>query len=241
MTWNGNSHLRAKDGSLNRFFHSNLYLSVLMEINKMKTKTCSKCGKEKAVTEFGVDNSRQDDLNGRCKKCHNLISRETTVRRRLGTKTQFLRPIAIHNDMHWCATCKKVHHKSKFNCSSTSKSGLNNSCKLSNSLAYKKSRKSLLEHKGIAYKHSCRMRAMKQNYGLTEPQFQDLMNLQKGVCKICSKDFGLQKKSAFVDHDHLTGDVRGLLCQQCNSLLGYARDDIHVLLKAATYLEIYTN
>lgn len=58
---------------------------------------------------------------------------------------------------------------------------------------------------------------------------------QNGLCAICSKP---EKERAYlsVDHDHITGKIRGLLCHQCNLMLGSARDNPSVLENAAGYL-----
>lgn len=62
-------------------------------------------------------------------------------------------------------------------------------------------------------------------YGLTKTQYTAMVAQQQGRCWLCQKPetavskFG-QIKSLHVDHDHATGEVRGLLCQQCNQILG---------------------
>ena len=57
---------------------------------------------------------------------------------------------------------------------------------------------------------------------------------QNGVCWICGGKSG--KKRLAVDHDHKTGEVRGLLCKRCNRMLGYYRDAADTFEKAAVYL-----
>lgn len=63
-----------------------------------------------------------------------------------------------------------------------------------------------------------------------------MLKAQNGVCAICSDDkpggFGTWK----VDHDHATGAVRGLLCNSCNAMLGYAKDNLDILHSASLYL-----
>ena len=63
-----------------------------------------------------------------------------------------------------------------------------------------------------------------------------MLEAQDGVCAICGKTPQQNIKRLYVDHDHETGDVRGLLCQQCNIGLGAFRDDKAVLHKAIKYL-----
>lgn len=55
---------------------------------------------------------------------------------------------------------------------------------------------------------------------------------QDGKCLICEQT----PNKLFVDHNHTTKQVRGLLCSTCNSLLGFAKDRIDILQKAIGYL-----
>lgn len=60
---------------------------------------------------------------------------------------------------------------------------------------------------------------------------------QGGLCAICLGDL-LHRGDRFaaVDHDHLTGHVRGLLCHRCNLGIGSLRDDADIVARAAEYL-----
>lgn len=58
---------------------------------------------------------------------------------------------------------------------------------------------------------------------------------QGGGCAICGEP--PKSRRLHVDHDHLTGDVRGLLCWTCNAVLGRARDNVARLQGAALYLK----
>lgn len=59
---------------------------------------------------------------------------------------------------------------------------------------------------------------------------------QDGRCKICKIHQSELSKSLSIDHDHSTGEARGLLCQKCNVILGMANDDIEILKSAIQYL-----
>jgi hypothetical protein len=67
-----------------------------------------------------------------------------------------------------------------------------------------------------------------------------LMQWQGGVCAICAQPpnvgHGRTHGNLSIDHDHASGDVRGLLCHHCNLMLGNARDSVDVLLRAVVYL-----
>ena len=68
-------------------------------------------------------------------------------------------------------------------------------------------------------------------------EYQQKLEQQNGVCAIC---FGTDTgKSLAVDHDHVTGQIRGLLCGRCNPAIGYLRDSAELARKVANYLEQY--
>jgi hypothetical protein len=77
---------------------------------------------------------------------------------------------------------------------------------------------------------------IKSEYGLSLEEWDTMLLAQSGLCAICYRHFR-NKKEPFVDHNHSTGKVRGLLCQKCNTLLGNAFDSITILLSAIEYLE----
>jgi hypothetical protein len=58
-----------------------------------------------------------------------------------------------------------------------------------------------------------------RSYGLTPDDFDRMMQNQNGKCAICNGEPSGRWKTLFVDHDHKTGAVRGLLCHLCNSAL----------------------
>ena len=88
-----------------------------------------------------------------------------------------------------------------------------------------------------------RRRQLKFRYGLTLDQYQDLLNAQNSKCAICecTIDSKRVKTSFAVDHNHITGKIRGLLCNQCNRALGMFDDSVNVLRKALNYLERETH
>jgi hypothetical protein len=72
--------------------------------------------------------------------------------------------------------------------------------------------------------------------GISGKEYQRLLDEQHGVCKICG---GNGKRRLAVDHDHVTKQVRALLCGRCNIGLGYFLDNSELLEKAADYLRSY--
>lgn len=84
------------------------------------------------------------------------------------------------------------------------------------------------------YAEYVRKSRLKNKYGLTLKEYEELVQRQGGKCAICKK----KSPKLCVDHDHSTGKVRGALCTPCNTGLGFFRDDIVFLENAITYLNV---
>lgn len=79
---------------------------------------------------------------------------------------------------------------------------------------------------------------LKRTYGITLEEYEKLHRAQSGRCAICNEmDRGQRLYRLVVDHDHDSGQVRGLLCSTCNSALGLLKDNPAVIRRAADYLE----
>lgn len=77
-----------------------------------------------------------------------------------------------------------------------------------------------------------------RRYGLTVSEYQAMLKAQDNRCALCLGDWrGWNGSGPHIDHDHVTGRVRGLLCGHCNSSLGRFGDDPALLRRAADYLE----
>lgn len=83
-----------------------------------------------------------------------------------------------------------------------------------------------------------RKSALKQNYGITPEEWDDLFQAQGGVCASCG-DEPLEgaKRRFHVDHCHTSGAVRGILCHGCNVALGYLKDDSKRIQLLAGYID----
>jgi hypothetical protein len=76
-------------------------------------------------------------------------------------------------------------------------------------------------------------------YGITVEDYNKLLADQGWCCAICKISW-LDDESVKhwpVDHSHITGKVRGIICDLCNRGLGYFKEDAEILRSAATYLE----
>ncbi len=75
----------------------------------------------------------------------------------------------------------------------------------------------------------------KTKYNLTLDEHLSLYIRQNGCCAICKKATPLDKIQ--VDHNHKTNRVRGLLCRNCNLILGHAKDNMQILSNAVAYIQ----
>ena len=77
---------------------------------------------------------------------------------------------------------------------------------------------------------------LRLKYKITPEQYQELLLRQGGKCAICKQTW-IRRLS--VDHDHKTGRIRSLLCNNCNTAIGLLKDDPELCYAAGTYLMRY--
>ena len=78
--------------------------------------------------------------------------------------------------------------------------------------------------------------AIKKNFGITREEYISILEKQEYKCAVCGKSQDENGVELAVDHDHNTGNVRGLLCRKCNLGLGYFQDSQQYLQSAIKYL-----
>jgi hypothetical protein len=81
-----------------------------------------------------------------------------------------------------------------------------------------------------------------RTYGITQAEFDALKLMQNNTCALCGgvepgKARNEKQREWCVDHNHVTGAIRGLLCMQCNAGIGNLKDSPDLLRKAACYVE----
>lgn len=88
--------------------------------------------------------------------------------------------------------------------------------------------------------YSCLKRHSKfmERYGLSIEEYENRFIKQEGKCLICSRHQSLLLKRLRVDHNHETGEIRGLLCDQCNTAIGLFKEDTEIMKKAISYIEV---
>jgi len=130
-----------------------------------------------------------------------------------------------------CATCNEVKPLSEFYKNPTGKDGYFIHCKF----CHMKKSKKWAEDNVERYKNNELIR----RYGITWQKFNDMIEDQSGQCAICATHF-VTSKNTQVDHCHLNNNVRGLLCNHCNLVLGHAKDSVQILENAVEYLKLHS-
>lgn len=125
---------------------------------------------------------------------------------------------------HWCKPCVSINSTSYY-----SKKNLDASFRKAQTIKSAAIKKKYPE----VYKNS----ELKRTYGIDFNTYQAMFSGQNGHCAICQD----QMTSPCVDHCHVTGNVRKLLCRKCNTLLGQARENISILENAISYLKEFQN
>ena len=152
------------------------------------------------------------------------------VLRRSNSEAQKLRPKATH--------CRKGHPRTADN---VTKDGKCRQCEsayssrryiANKSLFYETHKKWVAENKEHAKRYDQDYRLQK-HFGIRVEERDAMRTLQNNRCKICNKEF---VKTPHTDHDHETGQVRDLLCDDCNLGLGRFFDSPELLDAAAAYL-----
>lgn len=93
-----------------------------------------------------------------------------------------------------------------------------------------------------AYEHQnrdkLRIKRITRSLGISQEQYNEMYGKQHGKCSICSISLN-NDKHTHVDHNHVTKQVRGLLCGPCNRGIGIFKENAELLLKAIRYLNSF--
>ncbi len=137
-----------------------------------------------------------------------------------------------------CRDCREVKPLEAFPLQKGGKEGRHPLCKPCRAAQerqrYERDRERLLQEKRVnkRWRRRARWRALERKYGLPQHEYEALFAAQRGCCAICE----LRPDRLFVDHEHATGQVRGLLCSNCNFAVGELGDDPARCASAAAYL-----
>jgi len=135
--------------------------------------------------------------------------------------------------MKKCTKCQPEKPFAEFSKDKTKKDGLQHMCKKCTKIVKKKYYD---ENKEYFVEYD-----LQNKYGLSIEQKNSMALKQNNECYLChitlEEHFERYNKSFAVDHDHITGQIRKLLCSSCNTAIGSMKDDSSLLRRAADYID----
>lgn len=135
--------------------------------------------------------------------------------------------------MKECSLCLKIKNICDFYPNPRNKEGIYKHCKE----CHKVYRNNWIEKNKNKYGSYYRKSFLKKKYGVTPEWYETTMISQNEKCAICGNDKPDKRSNKlFIDHNHVTGKVRGLLCSLCNTGLGNFKDNQLLLKNAIKYL-----
>lgn len=135
--------------------------------------------------------------------------------------------------MKTCSKCEKERDLSFFFVNKSRSDGVDSQCKMCAD-EYNRTWKEANTEKRAIYAFRTRL---KKNFGITEKQYEQLLDKQNNCCALCQKPATNFDRRLAVDHDHETGRIRGLLCYYCNHKLIGRHKDGNLLRRMADYVE----
>lgn len=214
----------------------------------MDTKVCKKCGLEKSLDLFYNDKKSKDGKCFRCKVCMNVTTYANYEKKRKPKKDWSTDP-----GFKICRKCLEKKPVGDFNIhfgKTRTKDKLRNECR---ECQKTKSRTHYLKIKDewnrkrrenkLAERPMRHNSHLKKMFNISLLDYNDMLKKQDGKCAICGSDKPSAKGDKIVhfavDHNHETGEIRSLLCIQCNQGLGQFKDSPELLQKAIEYLKTF--
>src|SRR6266496_1007088 len=118
--------------------------------------------------------------------------------------------------------------------------GVGHYCKKCNNIRRKEYADRRRDSDPVKFSEQIRKRILKYNYGLSIDKYEEMLKMQNGVCLICKKVSPGDRRLS-VDHNHKTGEVRSLLCNNCNAIVGLCDENPDLLMKIVNYLIKFSN
>ena len=213
--------------------------------NYTSSQRCSRCGETKPLDGFHRSKNRPNGRHPQCKICRSWIGREAALAKNDKRRE---RVELMSAGKQRCTSCEGVYPLDEFYPNQKSLTGRKSQCIPCYSAvgkAYRETpeakerarrkKEARFKKDPEGHREAARWAAVKSKYGITREDYDLLLASQGGACAIC-RDRPKANKRLYVDHDHDTGVVRGLLCHPCNTGLGMFKDDSSILVAAAGYL-----
>jgi hypothetical protein len=203
-------------------------------------KTCNRCNVSKTFDGFSPDSRMSDGYINVCRQCRTeeIKARKVKVKAGIGLK---------HVTEKRCNKCTRVKPREEFNKSPGCLDGLAARCKTCNAekmADYRKENRPaynsyMREYNARQSPYERYLVEILRRYGCTKEMYEGMLVAQEFKCALnCGAVYNDKKRKGrlYVDHCHDSLKIRGLLCNACNCMLGYAKDNTRVMLEAVAYV-----
>lgn len=192
-------------------------------------KICTTCKQEKSINEYHSHKRCLYGVRNECKVCRIKRQKKYQLKNTEKIKKYFKK---YYNDniLKWKKRQESTEYKDKKN--------EDRRMKYANDKKYRDYvNKKVKEYRDRDPLHKIKKRI--RNHGITIDDYNNMLIEQDNKCAICKSSKSNTKLTNvfYIDHDHKTGKVRGLLCNKCNFALGQFNDDISILQNAIKYLK----
>lgn len=192
------------------------------DISQIVEKACNRCKEVKLLEEFISEKRNPTGYGTYCLDCAQI---------------------------KLCRGCNKKKNLNEFNTSSKSVDGRRYKCKQcentmvreryhnNESVRMGRLRKNAVYRYKKDTKLGSKERLLRKKYNISLDEYEEMKRIQNDRCKICNRaEDEIPRGILAVDHDHTTGEIRGLLCDLCNRGIGMLKEDIQILQNAIIYL-----
>lgn len=146
------------------------------------------------------------------------------------------KPVKVGELWKTCTECEKLLPLDEFHRNKDSPDLKHSKCKVcKNTQAREKYHAQEIKNARPSYASS-RERHLLRTYGINMQTYSEMLAKQDFCCGVCGKHQDDEKKSLHVDHNHETGEIRGLLCNFCNRQVIGRHKDPEIFRAAAKYL-----
>lgn len=139
-----------------------------------------------------------------------------------------------------CSTCKESKHRDDFTDRPAKVNGKSSLCRSCANAAARRYTERNPEKRQELNRRAWRFERFQKSKTEMQALYEKKFKRQRGRCAICkTKEYGGNRTRFAFDHNHDTGELRGLLCNSCNYALGHFKDDLTRLESAVKYLREY--
>ena len=202
-------------------------------------KKCSRCNKEKDLDKFFNLSQSKDGKQPHCKKCDQKRRLATHRRQREASGVKYRSTLLSQElkkkGLKVCPGCDETKsiENSYYGTTSVyciicaSKRAKTPHIRELNRKYYKKDKTKVRDYR------------LRTKYGITLEHYNEMLSDQGGKCVVCGATKEENKKGLAVDHCHETGNVRALLCGNCNCALGFIKENSEIARSLADYIDNY--